>query len=418
MERNRRWHPCAMLRACFFTIDDRINSYPMLPTFCLALTALSLSVLLAACPSVGDDSPGFAAPPPGEGARGAELQVAVITDGLEHPWGIAFLPGDEGILVTERPGRLRLIRNGQLQPQPVGGLPPIRGDGEGGLLDVALHPEFESNRLVYVSYSKPGDRGATTAVARGRFQGGRLTAVQDVFVADAWGPSTVNYGGRIVFDRNGYLFLTIGDRRDEARAQDLGDHVGTTVRLHDDGRIPADNPFVGQPGARPEIFSYGHRNSQGMIVHPSTGEIWQTDSGPAGGDEINIIRAGANYGWPIVSFGNHYDGRPIPDPTPGDGTTPPQRYWNPGISPSGMLIYTGRAYPDWQGDLFVGSLAARHLNRTPLDGSVAGREDRLLADRGLRIRAVVQGPDELLYLLVDAVNGALLRPEPGGVEVD
>ena len=370
--------------------------------------------IVAACSSPPKEGAGQAAAAtlvePGESS---DTRVSVVTGGLSHPWGLAFLPGDEGILVTERPGRLRLVRDGLLDPEPVAGLPDIRGEGEGGLLDVALHPGFEENRLVYLSYSKPGSQGdGTTALARARFSDGRLEDVEDLFVADAWGRAAVNYGGRIVFDRAGFLFLTVGDRREENRAQELRDHVGTTIRLRDDGSVPDDNPFVGRDGARPEIYSYGHRNSQGMIVHPVTGEIWQTDSGPAGGDEINLIRAGANYGWPTVSFGNHYDGRPIPDHAEGDGMEPPLHFWNPSISPSGLMIYTGTIFPDWQGDLFIGSLPARFLGRLHFDGSTPLEEERLLRDRGDRIRAVTMGPDGFIYLLTDAADGALLRLEP------
>ncbi len=366
--------------------------------------------LLSGCPPAPDASAGQRQLPLGADDT-VDFQLRVVVEGLEHPWGLAFLPDDEGILVTERPGRLRRIRDGRLAPQPVEGLPAIRGLGEGGLLDVVLHPEFDRNRLVYFSYSKPGDRGGTTALARGRLDDNHLLDVEDIFVADAWGPATVNYGGRIVFDDAGFLFLTVGDRREEHRAQELGDHVGTTIRLRDDGSVPDDNPFVSRAGARPEIYSYGHRNSQGMLVHPATGELWQTDSGPAGGDEINLIIAGANYGWPVVSFGNHYDGRRIPDPGAGDGTELPLHFWNPSISPSGMMVYTGDAFPQWKGDLFVGSLVARFLGRTRFDGSAFVGEERLLPGQG-RIRAVITGPDDLIYLLTDAADGALLRIEP------
>lgn len=375
------------------------------------LTAAIFSIL-AGCPSPAQESSSQTTAPPDDDNGISDLRVTVVVEGLEHPWGLAFLPGDEGILVTERPGRLRRIRHGRLEPEPIAGLPDIRGQGEGGLLDVALHPDFEENRLVYISYSKPGDGGGTTALARARLEDDRLLGVEDIFVADAWGPAAVNYGGRIVFDRSGFVFLTVGDRREEARAQELRDHVGTTIRLHDDGTVPEDNPFVGHSGARAEIYSYGHRNSQGMTVHPQTGDVWQTDSGPAGGDEINRIRPGANYGWPKVSFGNHYDGRPIPDPAPGDGTELPLHFWNPSISPSGILVYTGDAFPQWQGDLLVGSLPARFLARVRFDGARLTEEERLLHDRGDRIRAVATGPDGLIYLLTDASNGALLTIRP------
>jgi aldose sugar dehydrogenase len=353
--------------------------------------------------------------PPQETAPVA-FEVAAVVDGLQHPWGLAFLPGDEGILVTERPGRLRLVRGGVLQPQPIAGVPQVWAQGQGGLLDVALHPDFARTRWVYLTYSKPGTGGATTAVARGRLVDGALTETADVFVADAWAGGGQHFGSRIVFDRDGYLYLTIGDRGTGARAQNLGDHVGATLRLHDDGRVPQDNPFVGRADARDEIFTYGNRNAHGMAVHPETGEIWQNEHGPGGGDELNRVQAGGNYGWPQVSFGNHYDGRRIPDPAPGDGFVLPLAHWVPAIAPSGLTVYTGQAFPQWRGDLFVGSLVATHLQRIRLrDGAVVERE-RLLADRGQRIRDVRTGPDGLLYLLVDAPSAPLLRlqPRPGG----
>jgi aldose sugar dehydrogenase len=325
---------------------------------------------------------------------------------------MAFLPDDEGILVTERSGRLRLVRNGVLQPQPVGGVPQVRAQGQGGLLDVALHPEFATTRLVYLSYSKPGPQGATTAVARGRLEGGQLTGVQDIFVADAWTSGGRHFGSRLAFGEDGKLYVTVGERGLMQPAQQLGNHVGTTVRLHDDGRAPADNPFAGQQSARPEIFVYGQRNVQAMAVHPQTGQVWQAEHGPRGGDALNVLRAGANYGWPDYSFGNHYDGRPSPDPPQGNAIEVPITHWTPAIAPSGMTFYTGAAFPQWRGDLFIGSLVGQHVRRVRLDGrSVAGQE-RLLEGRGQRIRDVRTGPDGLIYLLVDAPSAPLLRLEP------
>jgi aldose sugar dehydrogenase len=337
------------------------------------------------------------------------FEVTTVTEGLEHPWGMAFLPGDEGILVTERPGRLRLVQGGQLRTDPIRGVPEVRARGQGGLLDVALHPEFATNRYVYLTYSKPGQRGGTTALARGRLEGGALTGVQDLFVADAWSDGGQHFGSRIVFDRSGYLYLTIGDRGDGPRAQNLGDHTGSVIRLHDDGRVPADNPFVGRAGARPEIFSYGHRNPQGMVLHPETGEVWLNEHGPRGGDEINRVVAGRNYGWPEFSFGNHYDGRRIPNPDPSADLEMPLLHWTPSIAPSGMTFYTGDAFPGWRGSVFVGALAGEHLRRVEFDGSTPVREETLLSDRGWRIRAVATGPDGFLYLLVDDRRGRMVK---------
>jgi aldose sugar dehydrogenase len=382
-----------------------------------SILLLTLPLAAAAC-GPPDAEPRATAEPtaqvaPGEAQREAvPHRVAVVVEGLERPWSVAFLPGDEGMLVTERPGRLRLIRNGRLEAQPIAGVPAVRAQGQGGLLDVVLHPDFANNRLVYLSYSKPGPQGATTAVARGRLEDGRLADVADIFVADAWGTGGQHFGSRIVFDAQGLLYLTIGDRGTGRRAGDLGDHAGTTIRLHDDGRVPADNPFVGRADARDEIFTYGNRNAQGMVVHPQTGEVWQHEHGPRGGDEINRMVAGANYGWPAVNYGRHYDGRGIPDPQPGAGTELPLLHWTPSIAPSGMMIYTGDVFPQWRGDVFAGALAGQHLRRVRFDGHTVVEQESLLEDRNDRIRDVRMGPDGMIYLLTDATNGRLLRLEP------
>jgi aldose sugar dehydrogenase len=373
---------------------------------------VALAALLAGCPGPGESAPERAQLDPPRTENPVPHRVATVVEGLEHPWGMAFLPGDEGILVTERAGRLRLVRGGQLHPQPIAGIPAVWAEGQGGLLDVALHPDFGRNRLVYLSYSKPGPQGATTAVARGRLEDGRLAEVQDVFVADAWGRGSRHFGSRIVFDRGGYLYLTIGDRGEDPRAQNPRDHAGTTIRLHDDGRVPGDNPFVGRDDARDEIYTYGNRNAQGMAVHPETGEVWQHEHGPAGGDEINRMVAGRNYGWPEVSFGNQYDGRPIPDPQPGRGFEMPLLHWTPSIAPSGMTIYTGDVFPQWRGDVFSGALVGQHLNRVRFEGDRPVEQERLLEGREQRIRDVRTGPDGLIYLLVDARRAPMLRLEP------
>jgi aldose sugar dehydrogenase len=310
-----------------------------------APAAIAIGAVLLACLTACSNGPAAAsASSDATGSRSERFRVVTVVDGLAHPWGMAFLPGGD-ILVTERPGRLRLVRNGKLQREPVGGVPEVWARGQGGLLDVALHPAFATNRLVYLSYSKPGPRGATTAVARGRFEDGRLTAVEDIFVADAWSENRIHFGSRLVFDRDGLLFVTVGDRGDDTglgtrqRAQNLGDHAGSTLRLHDDGRVPDDNPFVGREGARPEIWSYGHRNAQGMTLHPETGAIWQHEHGPRGGDEVNVIRRGANYGWPVVTHGINYIGTKISDQREGAGIEKSLLVWVPSIAPSGMAFY-------------------------------------------------------------------------------
>lgn len=341
-----------------------------------------------------------------------EVQVVELVTGLEHPWGLALLPGGD-ILVTERPGRLRLVRDGQLRSAPVEGGPSVAAVGQGGLLDIALHPQFDENGWVYLSYARAVQGGLTTAVARARWEGDALVGLEEIFVADAVAPNGQHFGSRLVFDGEGYLYVTVGERGLQAPAQDVSNHVGTTVRLRDDGSVPADNPFVGEGDARSEIFSFGHRNPQGMAVHPTTGEIWQTEHGPQGGDELNRIEAGGNYGWPIYNFGNHYSGQPIENPGPGSGTVLPVLHWTPAIAPSGLAFYTGDRFPDWQGDAFVGSLTGRHLRRLILNGNRVAGQEMLMAGEGHRIRAVVNGPDGYLYFLTDSANGRLGRLEPG-----
>jgi aldose sugar dehydrogenase len=337
--------------------------------------------------------------------------VNELVTGLEHPWGMAFLPGGD-ILVTERPGRIRLIRDGVLRPEAVAGAPPAQASGQGGMLDIVVHPDFASNRLVYVSYSKAVAGGRTTAAARARWENDRLEGLEDIFVADAVGTAGQHFGSRLAFDGEGYLYITVGDRGAMDRAQDRSDHAGTTLRLHDDGRVPGDNPFAGEEGVRPEIYTYGNRNAQGMAIHPGTGEVWQNEHGPRGGDEINRMEAGGNYGWPLVRFGTHYDGRPIPDPEPGDGMIAPLVDWTPAIAPSGMAFYTGDRFPRWHGHVFSGALVGRHLRRVAFDGTEPVEEERLLEDYGARIRDVRDGPDGYLYFLTDSPAGVLARLEP------
>jgi len=343
----------------------------------------------------------------------ASFRIEPVTDGLNRPWGLAFLP-DGAYLVTERGGQLRYIApDGRLDPKPVTGLPPIRQHGQGGLLDVVLHPDFANNRLVYLSYAEPGDGGYGTSVARGRLDGRRLEGVEVIFRMRPKTSGRRHFGSRLVFDRDGFLFVTLGDRGDRPRAQALDDHIGTVIRLHDDGRVPDDNPFLDQAGALPEIYSYGHRNVQGATLHPVTGALWTHEHGPQGGDEINLPKAGVNHGWPVITYGvNYFSGTSIGEGTSKPGMAQPLYHWTPSIAPSGMAFYDGEAFPEWRGDLFVGSLKFRLLVRLEIsDGQVVG-EERLLADRLGRIRDVRLGPDGLLYLLTDAGNGQLVRLVP------
>ena len=343
----------------------------------------------------------------------APVRVQTVAGGLEHPWGLAFLP-DGRMLVTERPGRLRIVgRDGRLS-EPLAGVPQVLARGQGGLLDVALDPRFADNRLVYLSYAEPGEGGtAGTAVARGRLGEGRLEDVRVIYRQQPKVVGSNHFGSRLVFARDGTLFVTQGDRYDyRDGAQDLSVGFGKIVRINPDGSVPRDNPFVGRAGARPEIWSYGHRNVQGAALHPQTGQLWTAEHGARGGDELNRPEAGKNYGWPVITYGVDYSGARIGEGTAKPGMEQPVYYWDPVIAPSGMTFYTGDAFPDWKGSIFIGSLRPGLLVRLTLaDGRVA-REERYLADLRERIRDVRQGPDELLYLLTDSRDGRILRVMP------
>jgi glucose/arabinose dehydrogenase len=341
----------------------------------------------------------------------ATFELVTVVSGLEHPWGMALLP-DQSILVTERPGRVRIVRQGQLDPEPIEGVPPVYASGQGGLLDVALDPEFASNRLIYLSYAAEGDGGNSTRVARAVLGDGRLENLEVIFTAQPLVNSTYHFGSRLAFDPEGQLFITVGERRQGERAQDLGDHNGSVIRLHPDGSVPEDNPFIGIASARPEIFSYGHRNPQGLAIHPQTGIPWLHEHGARGGDEVNIVRPGVNYGWPIITYGIDYSGEPIGEGTHKEGMAQPIYYWVPSIAPSGMAFYDGEAFPEWRGDLFVGALRSELLARLELDGEEVVAEERLLDGTIGRIRDVEVGPDGYLYLLTDEPDGALYRLEP------
>lgn len=345
-------------------------------------------------------------------SRDHAFHVAIVTSGLEHPWSLAFLP-DGRMLVTERTGRLRLIdRNRQLHPEPLAGVPEVEAGGQGGLLDVALHPAFEENGLVYLTFSGKGEDGLTTQLARGRLSDRRLVDTEIIFTAATEGAGGRHFGGRITFDRQGYLWMTVGERGKADEAQTLSNHNGTTLRLLDDGSAPDDNPFVGQDGARGEIWSYGHRNAQGLAVEPESGTIWLNEHGPRGGDEINISRRGLNYGWPITTHGTAYSGLPLGVGPELPGMEPPLLHWTPSIGPSGMAFYTGGRFPAWRGDAFIGGLAIPQLRRVIIEeGEILGEEE-LLRELGLRIRDVRAGPDGYLYLLTDHGDGAILRLEP------
>ena len=341
-----------------------------------------------------------------------DYRVVPFVEALVQPWSIAFLPGGD-TLITERPGRLRIVRNGKLLPAPVEGVPEVsRVSSQGGLLEVAPHPNFASNRMLYLTYSKGSADGkqSTTALVRGRFENDRLTGVQQLFESVSVGRG--HFGGKIAFDKNGFLFLTLGDRQvppegklEAHPAQDLTNHHGKMIRLHDDGRVPADNPFVNRAGARPEIWSYGHRNIQGLAIHPETGEVWANEHGPQGGDELNRILPGRNYGWPVVGFGvNYTTGYAIHSGTHREGMEQPVQVWVPSIGISGMMFYTGDKFPQWRNHLFIGGMVGQQLVRlTP-----SSPRETLVPQMG-RIRDVRQGLDGFIYLVTDDRDG---KPTP------
>lgn len=348
--------------------------------------------------------------------------VTKVVEGLDHPWGLAFLP-DGRMLITERSGAMRVVADGKLSPTPVAGLPKSTPHGQGGLLDVVVHPRYAENGLIYWSYNAQDASGHGTEVARGKLTGPRdapvLTDVKVIFRLAPKSSPGHHFGSRLVFDRAGYLYITLGDRGDSPskgvahRSQQLDDLAGKAIRLHDDGSVPRDNPFLKTPNARPEIYSYGHRNMQGAALHPTTGRIWTHEHGPQGGDEINILSAGTNYGWPVITYGANYgSGTKIGEGVAKDGMAAPLHIWVPSIAPSGMAFYGGNAFPKWRGNLFVGALAGQMLVRITLDGEKMLSQERLFEKRLGRIRDVREGPDGLLYLLTDESNGALLRVAP------
>jgi glucose/arabinose dehydrogenase len=404
--------------------------------------------------------------------QGGQIRVVTVATGLVHPWSIAFLPDGKTMLVSERAGRLRIVRDGVMDPQPVWTVPPGtgrsgqpgaaagqrstgarggdgrggaaaaaggqgggRGQGRGGqggetLSWVTLHPRFAENRLVYLSYPKGGERGTTLVVARGRLDGSTLADVKEIFTADAW-ETGGNMAGKILFGPDGTLYVTVGDRdriccngTDDnslrLKAQDLGNHVGKTLRLRDDGSVPPDNPFAGRQGVKPEIYTYGHRNGYGLAFHPETGQLWQAEIGPMGGDEVNVLLPGHNYGWPLVSMGRNYTGTLVSEePWYRDGMDNPRMFWVPSISPSSLTFYTGDRFPQWKNNMLVGALNGQSLQRIAFNQpSQAERREPLLRSLNIRIRDVQQGPDGYIYVATELASGGnnpdgtVLRLEP------
>ena len=381
-----------------------------------ALASVSLGLMFSAQPALAE--PSFSKTLVQPVAASPNVAVKRLVDGLDQPWAVAWLPSGE-LLITERTGQLvRVAPNFKSKPVPITGLPnTIAVDGQGGLFDVAVHPNYRENSLIYLSYSESAAdsfmSGSGTVLARARLKGNTLDDFRVLFRMQPASRGGRHFGGRIVFAADGTVFLTLGDRGSEERAQRAKDHAGSVIRLHDDGRVPADNPFVNHGSYLPESFSRGNRNIQGAALHPRTGELWTHEHGPQGGDEVNIIHTGRNYGWPTITYGvNYVTGTPIGEGRRKPGLEQPLHVWVPSIAPSGLAFYNGPHFPAWKGSLFLGALRGQALVRLELNGDKVVREERLLSGQVGRVRDVRQGPDGYLYLLTDSPNGALLRIEP------
>jgi aldose sugar dehydrogenase len=394
--------------------------------------SLARSVLaLGATAALAATLPGYAQPP---GPPGENFKVVTVVEGLKNPWSMAWLPNGD-MLVTERGGTLRIVRGGKLLPDPVAGVPKVRAQGQGGLLEVAVHPNFAQNRFIYLSYAKPNEDGkqGTTGLTRAKFENDKLVDAKEIFEAKAWNEAPGHFGGKIAFDNQNHIFMSVGDkmaglfprRPDGAMdpnleghpAQNLGSHQGKILRLNDDGTVPADNPFVGQAGKLPEIWSYGHRHPQGLAFNAETGALWETEHGPQGGDELNLIERGKNYGWPVIGYGANYTlGTEIHASRSKEGMEQPKAYFVPSIGISGLAIYAGDKFPNWKGNAFTGGMAGnyRQLVRFALNGPVVVNREPLLKDQ-FRIRDVRTGPDGFLYIAVDNQFGQptpIVRLEP------
>jgi glucose/arabinose dehydrogenase len=417
-----------------FKVIDVFNSM-VLRLSQLTPVLASLAVFAAGC-TVGDPavngSSANGAPDPAttestpETAQAPEpatvdrVEPVTVVDGLEHPWGMAWLP-DGDLLITERAGRLRRVSNGSLDPTPIAGVPDLLAVGQGGLLDIALHPDFEANQWLYFAYSDGSPQANRTQVARARLEGDTLTDWTVIFAANLDKPEGQHFGARLLWLPDNTLLVAIGDGGnpplqaggDLARnqAQNRQTHLGAVVRLDEEGSAPPDNPFLNNADADPLLWSYGHRNIQGLALDPDTGEIWSTEHGARGGDELNLLKAGENYGWPVVTFSEEYSGGPITDETSRPDMVDPRTYWTPAIAPSGLAIYRGDRYPQWQGHIFAGGLVSQDVRRIEVDGNNAVINETPIAI-GQRVRDVRQGPDGYLYVLTDATNGRLIRLEP------
>lgn len=340
------------------------------------------------------------------------VEIEALVSGLEHPWGMAFLPNGD-VLVTEKPGRLRRIHKGELQQQAIQGVPAVSYTGQGGLLDVTLDPDFADNQIIYLSYSAAGEGGIGTEVVRAKLQDNRLQQLETIFKLQPKTSAGQHFGSRLLFMPDGTLLISLGDRGDKDRAQDLNDHAGSLIRINTDGSVPVDNPFVNRTDVRPEIYTLGNRNIQGMTLQPGTHRVWTSEHGPQGGDEINIMTAGTNYGWPVITYGVQYViGTSIGEGTEKPGMEQPKHYWVPSIAPAGMTFYDGDAFPQWRGNLVVAALKFGMLSRLVIDAAAVVSEERLFEGQLPRIRDIRQGPDDYLYVLTDEKDSKLLRLKP------
>jgi len=336
--------------------------------------------------------------------------VDTITKALTNPWGIAFLP-DGRILVTERAGEIRIVKDGKLLPEKIGNVPAVFANGQGGLMDIKLHPDYAVNGWIYLTYSKPGEGGGGTVLARAKLEGNNLVGLEELFSAQPLSGSGAHFGSRVVFDGKGYVFISSGERGTKPNAQDLTNHLGKVIRLHEDGKVPTDNPFVNTPGAKPEIWSYGHRNPQGLIYNKANETLWDVEHGPMGGDELNKVEKGKNYGWPVITYGMNYDSTVISDITEKEGMEQPVFYWKPSIATCGMTLVTSDKFPGWNGNLLIGALAKQHIARVELDAEGKFvKQEKLLENIG-RVRAVEQSPDGYIYVATET-PGMLLRLVP------
>lgn len=378
------------------------------------LGSVGLIILLSSvlgCSDAGSDlqqAPKSPTPPPID----IPHRVTQVAGGLENPWGLAFLP-DGRMLVTERPGRLRIVASDGAMSAPIANVPAVFAEGQGGLLDVLVDPRFTENRTIYLSFSEPDGKGkAGTSVARARLSGEKLTDVEIIFRQRPKLGGVTHFGSRLVLNRDGTLLVTLGDRGESKRAQQLSSTIGKIVRIGTDGTVPADNPFTDRLRARDEIWSYGHRNIQAAALHPDTGQLWTVEHGARGGDELNQPKSGRNYGWPVITYGVDYSGARIGVGTARDGMEQPVYFWDPVIAPSGMMFYTGSAFPEWRGSIFVGSLNPGGIVRLSLDGDQVISEERFVQNLRERVRDVRQGPDGLIYFVTDHKEGRILRIEP------